>query len=49
MGYGCFGVSELGLMDIWTAILYVILGIFSTVNFNRIYKKAKNGKEYKII
>ena len=45
--FWCLGIGAYGF--IWTAILYVLLGIFSIFNFSRIYKKAKNGKEYKII
>lgn len=36
-------------MYMWVGILYIILGILGIVNFVRIYKKAKKGKEYKII
>jgi len=34
---------------IWVGILYTGLGIIGVANFSRIYKKAKKGKEYKLI
>lgn len=45
--FWCLGIGAYGY--IYTAILYVGLSLFSIFNFTRIYKKAKKGKEYKII
>ena len=45
--FWCLGTGAFAY--VWTAVLYVILGIFSIINFLKILKNIKNGKEYKLV
>jgi len=43
----CFGNKDYIYMLV--GLIYIMLGMISVINFTRIYRKVKKGKEYKLI